>query len=382
MLHQHTQRIRNNNNTTISPRMIRQHHTPILPPNCVNMGYLVIGLLIGSMCTITSILSQQTSLRYVEEQTNGVRSVLTRHGRSLVRPLDKSKNTEVVTEKENDPNKQLQSNVNKEKEWKLIHVYIGPNNPTNHNMMLAQASTISKDYFQSTEWFSQLRQDEIIAHLFRYKRDGYFIDLAANDAVRISNTYALERHYDWTGLAIEPNAQYWSALAYRKCDVVAAVVGNATRAVPLRFRFPHRAAPQGGLIGDEFDNHDPVDGTHHQKHDEDQVRNTIPLVEIMERFHTPATIDYLSLDIEGSEWFVMQAFPFDRYRINTLTVERPDQRLVELLHRNGYVQWKKLKQWGETLWVHTSMEGILDKTALMIDSENYKYREGVAIHAQ
>lgn len=46
-------------------------------------------------------------------------------------------------------------------------------------------------------WFSQAAQDELIVGLLRGKRNGYFIDLAANDALVLSNTYALERDYGW-----------------------------------------------------------------------------------------------------------------------------------------------------------------------------------------
>ena len=39
---------------------------------------------------------------------------------------------------------------------------------------------------------------------------GYFIDLAANDWQKDSNTYALEAFDDWNGLCVEPNDVYWS----------------------------------------------------------------------------------------------------------------------------------------------------------------------------
>ena len=34
---------------------------------------------------------------------------------------------------------------------------------------------------------------------------GYFVELGANDGVRQSNTYKLQRHFGWTGLLIEPS---------------------------------------------------------------------------------------------------------------------------------------------------------------------------------
>lgn len=55
---------------------------------------------------------------------------------------------------------------------------------------------------ETQESFSQCRQDQIILDLLG--PNGYFIDLAANDAKVLSNTLLLERH-GWNGLCVEPN---------------------------------------------------------------------------------------------------------------------------------------------------------------------------------
>ena len=253
----------------------------------------------------------------------------------------------------------------------MIHVFVGLKESKIEHMI--DASTIPNDYFHTTKWFSQLRQDEVVYQILRKKRNGYFIDLAANDAIRISNTFALEHYHGWDGIAIEPNPVYWSGLAYRNCTVVAAVIGQQT-GIEMKFKFPKsKPAPQGGLVGPEFDNHN-----NSSRNDEDEMRYTITLYDIFTKFDVPSVIDYFSLDIEGAETFVMEAFPFDHYRINILTVERADRRLCELLQQNEYIQVKQLKKWGETLWIHSSIihdSAVIDLAALDIDTENYKYRE-------
>jgi Methyltransferase FkbM domain len=271
--------------------------------------------------------------------------------------------------------------------WKLIHVFVGASmsNTTKRIEQMVDASTISKDYFYSTQWFSQVQQDYVVYHLLRQKQNGFFVDLAANDAIRISNTFALETYHHWDGIVIEPNSIYWSGLAYRSCNVVAAVVGQQSEQ-EMKFKFPkHKPAPKGGLVGPNFDNHN--DKQNQQPNggrddDDNQMRYTVTLREIFERFNAPPVIDYFSLDIEGAETFVMESFPFDQYRFHILTVERADPRLRQLLEQNGYVQMKQLKKWGETLWMHFSIlndSSIIDLSALSIDTENYKYREKVTI---
>jgi hypothetical protein len=58
---------------------------------------------------------------------------------------------------------------------------------------------------------------------------------------------------------------------------------------------------------------------------------TVPLHEVLERVHTPDVIDYLSLDVEGAETYIMNNFPLSSYRIKIMTVERPDKELLQHL---------------------------------------------------
>lgn len=247
--------------------------------------------------------------------------------------------------------------------WSTVQVYYG----TRHH--LPNVSEIPYQYFHSHNWFSQVRQDEVVAALLRNKHDGYFVDLAANDAIRISNTYALETNLNWRGLCIEPNAQYWPSLSYRKCQVVGAVVGGELTSEEVQFRLPKSKAVRGGLIDSKFEKTKSA-----SSNDPSQPRMTVGLGEILRRFNAPTTIDFLSLDVEGAEELVLGTFPFDQYRFNVLTIERPSGRLVQILNGQGYVQLKKLRRWGETIWAHKSVEPILDKSALEMDTWNYKLR--------
>ena len=43
-------------------------------------------------------------------------------------------------------------------------------------------------------------------------KNGYFIDIGALDGVTMSNTYLLETRYDWTGICVETNPDYFMEL--------------------------------------------------------------------------------------------------------------------------------------------------------------------------
>jgi FkbM family methyltransferase len=167
------------------------------------------------------------------------------------------------------------------------------------------------------------------------------VDLAANDATLLSNTYALEKHYGWKGLCIEPNPDYFYNLShYREnCDLVAAVVGRA-RMEQVYF---YEAGDHSGILG--FDNPERFKERSKQEY-------TITLLEIFEKFGVPKVIDYLSLDVEGAEDFLLRVFPLENYEIRLMTIERPKKELQVFLESKGYKQIQKLSRWGETLWAH------------------------------
>jgi hypothetical protein len=248
-----------------------------------------------------------------------------------------------------------------EQGWSTIHVFTGD------DKHVLDASAIPPDAYFDRSWFSQRLQDKIVFHLLNQKKNGYFVDLAANDAVRISNTFALERDHGWRGLCIEPNPIYWAGLSYRKCDVVAGVVGR-TRMEEVLFKFSSKG-PLGGIVGAHFKNKE-VNEREQAVH-EAQRRYTVTLQEVFERFHTPPVIDYMSLDVEGAEEYVMSTFPFDRYRINVLTIEGPSKALQTRLRMYKYVQLATLSRREETLWVHKDIIDAVNASAIVIDIPRY-----------
>eukprot|EP00536_Pseudo-nitzschia_multiseries_P007314 jgi/Psemu1/195396/e_gw1.171.5.1 len=228
--------------------------------------------------------------------------------------------------------------------WKTLNVFYG-----------------STNYFESLlptdqKFYSQARQDEVILSLLKNKTKGYFVDLAANDATTLSNSYALERFFGWRGLCIEPNPEYWYSLTHarKNCQLVGAVVGRK-RMEQVDFRFD--GLEHGGIVGEGFDN-----GSRLKRYSTKEY--TVSLFEIFQKFDVPKVIDYMSLDIEGAEEFIMEDFPFTEYLIRILTIERPTNTLRTYLESHGYKQILRLSFWGETLWIHGSFEAEMDMTHL------------------
>lgn len=92
-------------------------------------------------------------------------------------------------------------------------------------------------------------QDALVAQVFARRRGGFFVDLAANDATRMSNTFALERDLGWDGVCVEANPVHFWRLAQRRCAVVAAVVADEADA-EVQFAMPAQASGLAGVVAD------------------------------------------------------------------------------------------------------------------------------------
>ena len=200
-----------------------------------------------------------------------------------------------------------------------------------------------RDAGMDSRWTSQLGQDKTVLHLFKGKRGGFFVDLAANDAVILSNTLTLEQQYEWSGVCIEANPKYFEKLYHRKCQLVQAAVGRVdNERVDFNFRDEF-----GGVVGSAFDNKDGEVGVV-------KTHATVSLQHVFNDLSVPEVIDYMSLDIEGAEEWVFETYPWDMYTILVLTVERPKEKLKQLLSLHGYTYVCDHGDWGDQLWIHST----------------------------
>jgi len=200
---------------------------------------------------------------------------------------------------------------------------------------------------QKGQQHSQAGQDWLVSAVLGCNRSGYFVELAANDALVISNTLMLERDFGWNGLCIEANPRYFEGFRARNATLIGAAVGSPTNS-DVTFQMNQAL---GGIVGENMDN-EQVTAPHKAVH-----YKTIAFGDLLDRFKAPAVIDYLSLDVEGAESLVMQDFPWQKYTFRFMTIERPKPDLVAALQQHGYEQIRILGEWGETAWIHTSSFG-------------------------
>jgi len=242
----------------------------------------------------------------------------------------------------------------KRKGWNPVHVFYGRLNHITKDIPEKWFLKDEKKNHKGMEWFGQHGQDVAVAKFFNFKKNGYFVDLASNDAVWASNTFALEQNLEWKGICIEANPVYWYRLSFRtNCHVVGTVVGGKDyEEIEVNLpEDPKVGGPFGGIVGKDFDNKPKKNA----KKDASEKRYTASLMSILEKFNAPRVIDYLSLDVEGAEEFIMKDFPFNRpYTFKVISIERPKDQLKKKLNQAGYKQVLDFKR-GDTLWAHKSV---------------------------
>lgn len=184
-------------------------------------------------------------------------------------------------------------------------------------------------------WQSQASQDVFALVANGFKRGGYFVEFGATNGKSISNTYVLEKEFGWTGIVAEP-AKCWheDLRRNRSCEVEYDCVWKETGA---ELEFKETGAAELSTISDfsEADLH-----SRSRRKAVSYTVKTVSLLDMLARHGAPREIDFLSVDTEGSELDILQAFDFSKHRFNAITVEHnyTEQRAAirALLEQNGY----------------------------------------------
>ncbi len=158
--------------------------------------------------------------------------------------------------------------------------------------------------------YSQDDEETLIRAFFRDRRGGFFLDVGAGDPIRHSTTYYLERHLGWAGIAIDAIAEYGEAYARQR---------------PATRFFNYFVGDKSDTARDFFVSEDrnfssaagtdPRGGVYRKR----KVA-TITLDDLLDRERV-GRVDFISMDIEGSETIALAGLDIDRHRPELVCVE-------------------------------------------------------------
>jgi FkbM family methyltransferase len=190
--------------------------------------------------------------------------------------------------------------------------------------------------------YSQYNQDVIALKTFDFKRDGYFVDIGANDGITCSNSYLLEKEYNWRGICVEPLPEcYKKCLEIRNCLCYDYAVYDKSD-LELSFSMSNLLSgiSETHLIKDKQQNF--IDPRHfYNNYTGDIIVKTKTLTDILDMSKAPTYIEYLSIDVEGAEVKVLNGIDFNKYKFGIIHIEHNWQpyrnEIRQILENNGYL---------------------------------------------
>ena len=166
------------------------------------------------------------------------------------------------------------------------------NNYENLKTKFAGAENIENNWSQSM-------QDMFVLSMLDGKRNGVYVEIGADQPRVISNTYLLEKDFDWSGISFELDADkvaFFNTIRENKCLCEDATLYNYKS--------------------------------------------------LFEELNYPKQIDYLQLDIDPAEGTLraLKALPLDDYRFSVITYETDvyssgadiQDEQIEILESHGY----------------------------------------------
>jgi FkbM family methyltransferase len=184
--------------------------------------------------------------------------------------------------------------------------------------MVAVGREINRNWLMSyaVKSFSQEGEDVLLSRMFVDTKSGFYVDIGAHHPVHFSNTFLFYRR-GWRGINIDPTPGSRRLFERRRPRDTTLELGIS--------------AMPGTLTFHVFDN--AVLNTFDEAEKEISVRRgyrlkqslevpVLPLAHVLERHLPPGQgIDFMSIDVEGHEAFVIQSNDWGRFRPNVLCLE-------------------------------------------------------------
>ena len=182
---------------------------------------------------------------------------------------------------------------------------------------------------------AQFHQDLfVISQIDLIDEHFYFVEFGATNGVDLSNTYLFEREFLAKGIVAEPAKIYHKDLfSNRACNISTRCVYSLS---DLLIEFFEDSNPDLSGLNTErhFHSHKNLGRTYDCK--------TISLLDLLKNSSAPKEIDFLSIDTEGSEFEILNAFSFSEYSFKIIICEhnfsKNRKKIKKLLENNGYVR--------------------------------------------
>ena len=237
-------------------------------------------------------------------------------------------------------------------------------------------------------YYSQHNQDQFLnEHIFNNKKEGVFLDIGAYDGIEGSNSYFFEKELGWKGICFEPIPKLYQRLKEnRKCISINAAAWKEDTEKTFRLIEGYSEMLSG--IVDCYDQKH-INRIEQESREQNQKITDVPVKcldinKILEQYGM-YHIDFLSIDVEGSEFEILKHLNTDVFEIDYIVCENNynDTSIVEMMKDKGYKRITRLNiddvyvkdlstrqnkfkivipSYNNSDWVETNIESILCQT--------------------
>jgi FkbM family methyltransferase len=196
------------------------------------------------------------------------------------------------------------------------------------------------------KFFSQYNQDRSLKNcIFKEHQNGIFVDVGAHDGVDLNNTLFFETNYNWRGINIEPINSVYNRLVTNRPKCI-----NINCAVSDTDGFAEFVCNEGytemlsGLKSEYDDRHlNRISDENKKTGSISQVINIqTKRLETICRENNINHINYLSIDVEGGEFKVINSINFDNLFIDVIGFENnyhdTQDICINYLKSKGYLK--------------------------------------------
>ena len=189
---------------------------------------------------------------------------------------------------------------------------------------------------------SQLFQDLFVLFKLGNKRKGRFLEFGATNGKELSNSYLLEKNFEWEGILAEPSPQWEKSLKENRprTKIINECIYSES-GIMIDFFVSKK-----GVLStiNEFRESDieSIPGNTKARNEEGYLVKvpTISLNDVFIKHFNGEKIDYMSVDTEGSELLILSKFNFEKYGPKVVTVEHnftsAQKNLDNLFKENNY----------------------------------------------
>src|SRR5258708_349599 len=168
------------------------------------------------------------------------------------------------------------------------------------------------------EYYSQDGQDKYLDQkIFARKTKGFFVEIGANDGIKFSNTYFLEKYRDWNGICVEPHPTAFERLTKnRKAKLINAGISDSERDNEF-MKIEGYGEMYSGLIGKYHENLIKRIDRDLMAYGGTMEKITVPCLRLDSILNQNkiSHVDYCSIDTEGGELEILQTVNLKEYDI-------------------------------------------------------------------